>query len=243
MKVTVIGSSSKGNSYAIEQDNEILLIECGMSYKEVIFAIKNKHRNVVGTLVTHEHLDHSKYTKDFLNKGLNVYASQGTMEKLELENHRRYKKLKAETVTKIGSNFTVIPFNIFHDVAEPLGFLIHVKGYGNVVFITDSKLLPFKFNNIKLFMVEANYDINILKKNVETGKAHMDLAKRIIDTHNEVHTTVKFLQKNVTDTTQAIMLLHLSESNADKTQFTELFRKEFGKETLIAQSQLQWESW
>lgn len=48
------GSSSKGNSYILECNNEVLLIEAGISFKNKILpAIKWKGGKVVGCLVSH----------------------------------------------------------------------------------------------------------------------------------------------------------------------------------------------
>ena len=35
MKVSVLGSSSKGNGYLLHSDNEALIIECGVRFAEV----------------------------------------------------------------------------------------------------------------------------------------------------------------------------------------------------------------
>lgn len=50
----VIGSNSSGNSYALQCNNEILLIEAGLSYKkEILPAINWEGGKVVGCLVSH----------------------------------------------------------------------------------------------------------------------------------------------------------------------------------------------
>ena len=58
----IAGSSSKGNSYILECNNEILLIEAGVSFKNKILpAINWEGGRVVGCLVSHRwsHSDHS----------------------------------------------------------------------------------------------------------------------------------------------------------------------------------------
>lgn len=50
----IAGSSSKGNGYILECNNEILLIEAGISFKNKILpAINWKGGKVVGCLVSH----------------------------------------------------------------------------------------------------------------------------------------------------------------------------------------------
>lgn len=53
-KLTVLGSSSKGNGYLLECNNEILIVEAGMSYKNVVLpAINWEGGQVVGCLASH----------------------------------------------------------------------------------------------------------------------------------------------------------------------------------------------
>lgn len=54
MKLIIIGSSSQGNSYAIQSDSgEILLIEAVVPLKEVKKAIGYKTSKVVGCIISH----------------------------------------------------------------------------------------------------------------------------------------------------------------------------------------------
>ncbi|HEK4983663.1 TPA: MBL fold metallo-hydrolase, partial [Clostridioides difficile] len=60
MKIKVLGSSSRGNCYLLQLKNETLILECGVSYKEILKGLDFNLKSVVGCLVTHEHKDHSK---------------------------------------------------------------------------------------------------------------------------------------------------------------------------------------
>ena len=63
MKLVCIGSSSKGNGYALIGKNEILLLEAGCRLLEVKKSVNWKIGKVVGGLVSHAHSDHSAYIK------------------------------------------------------------------------------------------------------------------------------------------------------------------------------------
>lgn len=56
MQFKVIGTGSKGNAYLLENEQEALLIECGMKTdfvkKELMFNLSK----IQGMLVSHEHL-------------------------------------------------------------------------------------------------------------------------------------------------------------------------------------------
>lgn len=56
MFVKCIGSGSSGNSYAlIDNQDNILLLDLGLSKKNIIKAIDFKVSNIVGAVVSHEH--------------------------------------------------------------------------------------------------------------------------------------------------------------------------------------------
>ena len=56
MKLKIIGSSSSGNSYVLENDNEILIIEAGIKFSDVQKAIDFRVDKIRGVLISHEHL-------------------------------------------------------------------------------------------------------------------------------------------------------------------------------------------
>lgn len=51
-----IATGSSGNSYALMNDNEILLLDLGVSEKAIKKAIDFRVSDIVGCLVTHKHL-------------------------------------------------------------------------------------------------------------------------------------------------------------------------------------------
>ena len=57
MNVKCLATGSSGNCYAL-QDNEghILLLDCGISVKEIKIGIDFQISKIVGCLVTHSHL-------------------------------------------------------------------------------------------------------------------------------------------------------------------------------------------
>ena len=56
MFIRCIGSGSSGNSYALYDDNnKILLFDLGLPRKEIMKAIDFRISDVVGCLISHEH--------------------------------------------------------------------------------------------------------------------------------------------------------------------------------------------
>lgn len=56
MFLRTISTGSNGNSYALINDNEILLLDLGVSVKDIKQNIDFRISDVVGCLVTHKHL-------------------------------------------------------------------------------------------------------------------------------------------------------------------------------------------
>ena len=79
-QVRIIGSSSKGNAYAIESKGEILLIECGIDFKKILANIGGKVSKVIGCLLTHEHTDHSKCASAMEHSRIDIYSSKLTLQ-------------------------------------------------------------------------------------------------------------------------------------------------------------------
>ena len=59
MKMTILGSSSKGNCYVLQNDSEALIIEAGMSLAEVKKALGWDIAKVKVCIISHQHNDHA----------------------------------------------------------------------------------------------------------------------------------------------------------------------------------------
>lgn len=228
MKLKVLASGSKGNCYLIQGDNETIILECGIRYKQILEGLDFNLENVVGCLVTHEHKDHSKAIKYLNMDGIDVYASNGTFESLGIEHHRA-KVIESEKLFKVG-NFTIMPFETKHDAKEPLGFLINHKEIGNLLFITDSYYCEYNFNNLNHILVECNYSKNILDENIENGVIPVSLRNRIVKSHFSLNNVIDFLKSNDLSKVKNLLLIHLSSANSD----SDCFIKETAKATGLA---------
>ena len=102
MVLKVLGSSSHGNSYILENDREALLLEAGVRFASVKQALDYNITKVVGCLITHEHKDHAGYINEVLKATVPVYASAGTIENTPIEGPRRANVCKAGTLFTLG---------------------------------------------------------------------------------------------------------------------------------------------
>lgn len=56
MLLRTIATGSSGNAYALINDNEILLLDLGVSAKEIKKSIDFRVSDIVGCVVSHKHL-------------------------------------------------------------------------------------------------------------------------------------------------------------------------------------------
>jgi phosphoribosyl 1,2-cyclic phosphodiesterase len=220
VKFRVLGSNSKGNCYLLQNENETLIIEAGISFKEIKIALDFNLRSVCGCLITHEHGDHSKAVKDVLKSGIRVYTSKGTIEALELNNYIS-KPIKAFEQFKV-SGFTIMPFDVHHDVAEPLGFLINHKDMGTVLFATDTSYLEYRFKELTGILIECNYSEEILLRNMDNGSIDSSTGARIASTHMSLENCKELIKANDNPKLKNIVLLHLSDGNSNAKEFKEV---------------------
>jgi phosphoribosyl 1,2-cyclic phosphodiesterase len=233
MKLTVIGSGSKGNCYILRDSEEALIIECGVPFDEVKKAMNYDLKTVCGILVTHEHKDHCKGVPDALTAGQEVFATKGTIDGLGIKSHRL--NVITINVPFYVGNFKVIPFKVMHDAKEPCGFFINHTKIGNLLFITDTYYVPNRFANVNNIMIESNYCDKIIDSKEKTNRFVRD---RVIQSHMSLKTCKEFLAANDLTKVNNIVLIHLSDSNSDARRFKKEISELTGKNVSIAESGL-----
>ncbi|MCF8218679.1 MAG: MBL fold metallo-hydrolase [Bacteroidales bacterium] len=217
MQLKVIGSSSHGNCYLLDNGRECLMLEAGMHPNFVKKALNWDIGRIKALLVSHEHGDHSKYSKQWIHYGVpcvKPYESQ----------------LKS---AKYG-NFKIKSFRLVHDV-QTYGFVVNHCSFGNLVFITDTRYVPYTFDKIDILMVEANFDEYRLQKNVDEGLVSSFVAKKIALNHMSIQKLIEFLKKQDISRLRRIVLLHTSDKNSNISEFKEKIIKETGKPVSIAE--------
>jgi len=230
--ITPLASGSRGNCYHVTDGVTPILLECGIHFSDIQRKTGFNMSSIAGCLVTHEHLDHSKAAKIIARVGIDVYASGGTFNALNLEGHR-FRHVIPLKQFHIGT-WTVLPFPTEHDAAEPLGFLLANQAGEKLLFATDTFYLKYRFQGLTHVMVETNYSTEILQKNVAIGEVPVEMKKRIIRSHMNIETTKDFLKANDLSMVREIHLLHLSDQNSDAAMFKRQIQELTGKEVYIA---------
>jgi len=206
LTLKVLGSSSKGNCYVLENNDTSIMLDCGVDHKKIIENIDIKKIN--GIVISHCHQDHCKgikKLKDYIN--CKVYSNKETIDILPILETQKV-EIKCGEIFDIGS-FSIISFHVEHDV-ENFGYLIKDNLSGHkLVYITDCGTIPnIQFKDIDTFLIESNYDqrwysykeeLDVKEIRNLSGKGHLS-----------VQETTEFLKDNANYNTKFIILGHIS---------------------------------
>ena len=225
--IKVIATGSRGNFYILEVGEEILLLECGINIKDIKKALNFDLSKVVGCLLTHSHNDHCKAIEEVL-KFTDIFTSKGTKEELQerFQLNRHCFEIEHNKPFEIG-NFMIVPFNTQHDTKQPLGFLIHHKDIGNIIFATDTYYLKYKFRDIDYALIECNYSEEILGILPE-------YRARLLKSHMSLENLKDTLKTWDLSRTKKIVLIHMSDSHGNSEKFIKEINELTGVETIIA---------
>lgn len=233
MLIKTIGTGSSGNAYALMINDDILLLECGMKFSEVKKAIDFQADKIQGCLLTHEHLDHAKYLKNYLNAGINVYGTKETFEKLNQFGSSFIRCVQKDVKQKAG-NFTIIPFGVNHDAVNPVNYLISHPRYGLILFITDTNKIPYTFKDVKCYLIEANFSEKKLREKYYTSTNNKWINTRVFNSHLSIEGCIRYLNQCNLLNTEKIVLIHLSDTQSDERLFKQKIIEEIGVDCSVA---------
>ncbi len=232
IKISALASGSKGNCYRVTDSRTPLLIECGITFKEIQKGLDFKTSETKGCLITHEHKDHCKAVEDTMRAGIDCYMSRGTAEALGIEGHRGH-IVKAKQAFNLGT-WTILPFDTKHDAKEPLGFLLANQEGDKLLYATDTYYIQYRFQDLTHIMIECNYAKDILQANVRAGLVPAVLEKRLLTSHFSLENVKEFLKANDLSRVREIWLLHLSDQNSDAERFKREVQELTGKPVFVA---------
>lgn len=233
IKLKVIGSSSKGNGYALIADDEILLIEAGRRLIEAKKAINWKIGKVVGCLVSHRHGDHSAYINEYMKNGIQVYGGEDTATDIKECGGEWITPLRLKQKTWIG-RFAVQPFPVIHD-CPCYGFLITHPDMGRLVFATDTEYVKYRFSEVNHILIEANYSKDFLSEAEENSEKR----QHVLQGHMSIEAAENFVKANNSYDLRNVVLIHLSDHNGDPVGFQKKIADMVDCEVFVAEPGLE----
>lgn len=236
MVLKVLGSSSQGNCYILENKNEALIIEAGVRFIEVKKALGFDIRKVSGCLITHQHNDHARYIKAMVESGFPTLALEEVWTAKGVTGSRAY-CIERGKGYRFG-RFKVLPFDACHDV-PCVGYLIDHPETGRIMFLTDSCMCEYVFPGLNQVMIECNYSDAKLVEAINAGRTLPSQRERLMTSHMELNTCKGFLCANDLTNVANIVLLHLSNNNSDEKHFVSEIERQTGKVVYAAHTGLE----
>lgn len=213
-----LNSGSNGNCYYVGNAHEAVLIDVGISCREVEKRMQRLSLNpkqIKAIFVSHEHGDHIHGVPAFASKfNVPVYITPSTYRAANLS----LTKVSVNTFTpnqpiNIGE-LVVLPFPKQHDAADPHSFVVQHKGI-HVGIMTDiGRVCDHVVRHLKqchAVFLESNYDTEMLDK----GGYPLALKNRIRNGYGHLsnHEAADLLMQHRPDFLSHVFLSHLSRNN------------------------------
>ncbi|MEW6137210.1 MAG: MBL fold metallo-hydrolase [Thermodesulfobacteriota bacterium] len=219
MRLIPLASGSSGNSFLLQGNGSALLIDAGLSGKQVaerLHSVGVDPGSLGGILVSHGHSDHVKGVGVLSRKfKLPVLVNQGTWS----VSQRMIGKVWRLDLFETGrifefAGFRIHPFSVPHDCEDPVGFRIAV-GSSRMAIATDlgtaTGLVMSLLTGVQTVVLESNHDPHML----QDGPYPWELKQRVRSRlgHLSNPQSAQLLQRIVSDELKFVVLAHLSETN------------------------------
>jgi len=219
--VSVLGSGSRGNATFIKTEQVRLLIDAGMSRKEIaqrLEAVGEDPDGVDAVLITHEHGDHSCGLKMLLKDlPIEAFLTWGTISAIQADQYElsgsKIVPIQAGVPFQIG-DVEIIPFRVPHDATEPVAFSLTCGGV-KITQLTDIGYMPDdvaeRLRGSHLLILESNHDLEMLR----VGPYPWNLKQRLMGRYGHLSNTAvgRFIRDQYDGLAEYVLLAHLSEKN------------------------------
>lgn len=244
LSVCSIASGSNGNCYYVGNEKEAVLVDAGISCKEIETRVKRTGlslQKIKAVFVSHEHTDHISGLPVLAKKyNLPIYITQATLRNCKMRFEKTLLHHFTPDAPVVIGGLTVTPFSKKHDAADPFSFTI--TGHGvNVGVITDIGTacdnVVQHFSRCHAAFLEANYDEEML----QNGNYPFYLKARIRNGHGHISNreALNLFQQHRSPQLSHLFLSHLSRNNNCPKLVEELFTTNSGGIKMVVTSRYQ----
>lgn len=216
--ITSLNSGSNGNCYYVGNDEEAVLVDVGISCREVEIRLKQLGLSITkvkAIFISHEHSDHVRGIPVLAAKySLPVYVTTSTLRNCRFRLEKRLiHNFQSNLPVSIGG-LSITPFPKLHDAIDPYSFII-AYGHLRVGVFTDigapCENLKHYFQLCHAAFLESNYDEEMLEK----GKYPYYLKNRIKSGHGHLsnNQALAFFKMYRPSYMTHLILSHLSNEN------------------------------
>lgn len=259
MRFCSITSGSSGNCHLIETGQHRLLIDVGLSAKQIEQLLRERDidpASITAVFVTHEHSDHTKGVGVWMRRyRVPVMATAGTWKGMERTIGQIPGELRVEIRSGKGyrmSDLRIEAIPVCHDANDPCGYAVE-SGGSKVAVITDTGMLtPLMQRHLcetDLAVIESNHDIDMLmhgpypmalKKRIRSNMGHLsneDCGRAITEARRQGSKGIFLLghlsDENNTPELAMDTVTHILQENAESVQRIGLTRREHSTDLYI----------
>ncbi|NQU07177.1 MAG: MBL fold metallo-hydrolase [Candidatus Abyssubacteria bacterium] len=225
--IRMLASGSGGNSILVSTKKTNLLIDAGLSCRELVRRLESVGilpRDVSAVVVTHEHQDHIRGV-GVLSRRHNVpiYINAATLQSArslvgEVQTARPFNTGDAITIGDLTAQTYPVP----HDAADPIGLTL--RNSARCVGIAldmgyPTGLVKQRLRGSNLLILEFNHDPKMLRQCARPW----ELKQRIMSKkgHMSNEAALEFLCELIHDRLHAIVLAHISrEANSSEILYS-----------------------
>ena len=218
IKVCAIASGSNGNCYYIGTEREAILVDAGISRRQIMKRMKELRldiNKVKAVFISHEHSDHIKGLRVLCDvHGIEAYLTRDTLHKAHRNYHPKTTHVfNAGDAIQVGS-FKAYSFAKQHDAVDPVSFRIEAEGL-SVGVMTDigaaCENVVNHLNQCDIVFLESNYDEQML----EEGPYPYYLKQRVKSDHGHLSNqqAVDLVEQVDNTRLKTIFLSHISADN------------------------------
>jgi phosphoribosyl 1,2-cyclic phosphodiesterase len=224
----VLASGSSGNSTLVSSGRTRLLVDAGLSAREITRRLAEVGENIEqidAILVSHEHSDHVCGLAVITRKLDGIRAKSGRpqlpvfMTRLAAPTIVWEKHEPAVETFQAGGRITIgdieiDSFTVPHDAKDPVGFCFHAEGL-KIGLVTDLGYIPesikFHLRGTDLLILESNHDLEMLK----VGPYPWSVKQRVMSRNGHLSndSVSDFIAADLDACTGTLILGHLSEHN------------------------------
>lgn len=211
----VLASGSAGNSAVVEAGGSRILIDCGLSARQISLRLQSvgiDPSSLSGILITHEHGDHISGLEVLCKKhSIPVYCNAATARAIGAKVKMDWRHFQSGSDFSIG-DFVIQTFSVPHDAEEPVGFVLN-HGNASLGFVTDlgfaTKLVFERVRHVQTLLIETNHDEHLLQNDT---RRPWSVKQRIMSRHGHLsnHAAADVAGQLLGNRLRRVILGHLS---------------------------------
>jgi phosphoribosyl 1,2-cyclic phosphodiesterase len=218
VRLTVLGTGSRGNAFLVESGGDAIMVDAGFSLRDLRrrAALAGVDlSNVRAVVVTHEHGDHSRGAIRAVTEWrVPLAASAGTLRALEpgLPRGAPSVALAAARSAAVGP-FLVTSFPTAHDAADPVVLVVEDQGGLRVGIACDvgspTAALAHSLKGLDAVVIESNHDEVMLR----SSDYPPSVRSRIAGSRGHLSNTqaARLVADAAHSSLDLVVLVHLSE--------------------------------